>query len=242
MEINQNIAEYYDELYPVTEEQKRFYEERVKKYSAPVKFLRIGCGTGTFEHNLAREGFDVTGLETSTELLESANRKRRTQLMAVRYFQMSSLEMSRFLGRNFYDIISILDNRILFIRDEVFLAKFFYDCHELLRQNGCMILTAPNFDIYPDKTKIILPERKSIRAMLTTTISLKNDQMLMDQKLETGNGRRLTITEDAPVNLITKEQIQKGAKEAGFTSVEFFADFELNPLTESSENILAVIS
>ena len=36
---------------------------------------------------------------------------------------------------------------------------------------------------------------------------------------------------------ITKEQIQKGAKEAGFTSVEFFADFELNPLTGSSENI-----
>ena len=27
MEINQNMAEYYDELYPVTEEQKVFYQK-----------------------------------------------------------------------------------------------------------------------------------------------------------------------------------------------------------------------
>ena len=105
MEINQNIAEYYDELYPVTEEQKVFYQKKMILFKKPVKFLQIGCDSGTFEHNLAREGSDVTGIETSQELLESANRKRRTQLMAVRYFQMSSLEMTRFLGKKFYNII-----------------------------------------------------------------------------------------------------------------------------------------
>ena len=135
MEINQNIAEYYDELYPVTEEQKVFYSKKMEMFKKPVRFLRIGCGTGSFEHNLAKDGSDVTGLETSPELLESANRKRRTQLMAVRYFQMQVIEMSRFLGKQFYNIISILDNRLLFSHDKTLMAKFFYDCKQVLSDN-----------------------------------------------------------------------------------------------------------
>ena len=73
MELIQNVIEYYDELYPVTDVQKKFYADLMKQYTIPVKFLRIGCGTGYFEHLLAREGHDVTGLETSKEMLESAN-------------------------------------------------------------------------------------------------------------------------------------------------------------------------
>ena len=46
MEINQNIAEYYDELYPVTEEQKVFYQKKMILFKKPVKFLQIGCGSG----------------------------------------------------------------------------------------------------------------------------------------------------------------------------------------------------
>ena len=146
MEINQNIAEYYDELYPVTEEQKVFYQKKMILFKKPVKFLQIGCGSGTFEHNLAREGSDVTGIETSQELLESANRKRRTQLMAVRYFQMSSLEMTRFLGKKFYNIISILNGRIVFTHDKTLMKKFLFDCLQLVSQNGFLILELPNFE------------------------------------------------------------------------------------------------
>ena len=105
MEAIQNLVEYYDELYPVSAEQFDFYKSLLQEYSKPVKFLGIGCGTGVLESRLAKEITDVTGLETIKELLDSATRKHRTQLMSIRFFKMSTIEMARFLGKKFYNVI-----------------------------------------------------------------------------------------------------------------------------------------
>ena len=170
MELYENIAEYYDELYPVGDELKKFYEEETKSFDAPVKYLSIGCGIGTFEHYLAKGNADVTGLETVTSLLESANRKRRTQLMALRFFQMSSLEMCRFLGKGFYNVITIPANRIIFTHDSTLMAKLFYDCKQLLTQNGKMIISLPNFEKFSAEPVTKLPVQESIRVRLFSKI------------------------------------------------------------------------
>ena len=242
MEINQNIAEYYDELYPVTEEQKVFYQKKMILFKKPVKFLQIGCGSGTFEHNLAREGSDVTGIETSQELLESANRKRRTQLMAVRYFQMSSLEMTRFLGKKFYNIISILNGRIVFTHDKTLMKKFFFDCQQLVSENGFLILELPNFENYSELEKIEFPVRESIRASLKSVIEKRGEKFYLEQILTNSNDKKLDVTQDAPVYLLRPSEIENFALEAGFSKVELYSDFAENPFTEKSQRVVAVVS
>ncbi len=242
MEINQNIGEYYDELYPVTEEQKVFYEKKKNMFKAPAKFLSIGCGTGTLEHNLAREGSDVTGLETSVELLESANRKRRTQLMSVRYFQMSSLEMTRFLGKGFYNVISILHDRIIYIHDKVLMEKLFYDCRQLISENGLLIIKLTNFSNYKNQQMIKLPVRESIRSSLATTIEESGDKYYANQILENSSGKKLKVTVDAPVYLLQPEEIKEFSLKAGFSRVDFYSDFSENPFFSDSREVLAVIS
>ena len=131
MELYENIAEYYDELYAAGDDVKKFYAEETKSFAAPVKYLSIGCGSGTFEHYLAKGNADVTGLETIPQLIESANRKRRTQLMALRFFQMSSLEMCRFLGKAFYDVISIPNTKDVQVGDLVKAVITGHDEHDM---------------------------------------------------------------------------------------------------------------
>ena len=84
----QNVIEYYDELYPSDESQKQFFTNLLSSYGIPSKFLRIGCGTGYLESFLAKEGVDVTGLDTNKEILERANLRRRFPNMAIRFIQM----------------------------------------------------------------------------------------------------------------------------------------------------------
>lgn len=243
MEINQNIAEYYDELYTVSEDQKVFYQKEMSLFHQPVKLLRIGCGTGSFEHTLAKEGADVTGLETSQELLSSANRKSRTQVMSIRYFNMSSLEIGRFLCKGFYNIISILNGRIIFTHDPTLMEKLFYDCHELLSETGHLILNLPNFEKYNFEKPVVLPEQKSIRVSLRTKIIKKDDGICYEyQTIETGNGRILKVTKDAPVYPIKRSEIENFAKKAGFSKIEFYNDFKKAPFSEDSNEIVAVIS
>ena len=243
MEILENIAEYYDELYPASDELKKFYEEETKNFVSPIKYLSIGCGVGTFEHYLAKGNADVTGLETVTSLLESANRKRRTQLMSLRFFQMSSLEMCRFLGKNFYNIISIPHDRIIYTHDSTLMAKLFYDCKQLLAHDGKLILRLPNFEKYNDGSLITLPARESIRVKLSTKIKTNTDgKKYLYQELETGNGKHLVVTENAPVMLLTKNQIEQYAKEVGFTKFTFYGDLNHGEFTQKSDELIVVIS
>lgn len=241
MDLFQNVAEYYDELFPVSENQKKFYENESKNFKPPVKYLNVGCGTGSFEIYLSKFEADVTGLETCPEFIESANRKRRTMLMSVRFFQMSYLEMVRYLGKGFYDVISILDGRLIFIHDKTLLAKFFYDCRQLLSENGKIIIALPNFDKFKGD-KIELPLRESIRVQLFSKITEKSDRNFeLFQKIKTGNGKILPVTENALVQKITKEQIQELAQKSGFTKFDFYAGFDYKPFSEDSDYLVAVL-
>lgn len=242
METIQNLVEYYDELYPVTKDQYDFYAYLMEQYAKPVKFLTIGCGTGVMENYLAKQMTDVTGLETIKELLESATRKHRNQLMALRFFKMSTIEMVRFLGKNFYNVISCLNDRIIFIHDRTLLRKFFFDCKQLLADDGLIVLQLANYNLYKSKTVSVLPEIKTTRVTLTSKLEyVSEEESLLSRNIKTGSGKVLPVYQKTSVYPITPSEIEEYAKESGFTSIEYFADFKRNPFTEKSPSMVVII-
>lgn len=242
METIQNLVEYYDELYPVTKDQYDFYAYLMEQYAKPVKFLTIGCGTGVMENYLAKQMTDVTGLETIKELLESATRKHRNQLMALRFFKMSTIEMVRFLGKNFYNVISCLNDRIIFIHDRTLLRKFFFDCKQLLADDGMIVLQLANYNLYKSKTVSVLPEIETTRVTLTSKLEyVSEEESLLSRNIKTGSGKVLPVYQKTSVYPITPSEIEEYAKESGFTSIEYFADFKRNPFTEKSPSMVVII-
>ena len=236
------MVEYYDELYPVTLAQQTFYETLVQKYPHPAKILGIGCGTGVLCHRLAKDAVDATGLETQRELLESANLKYRSQLMSLRYFQMSTLEMTRFLGKKFYNIISCLNSRVIFIHDKTLIKKFFFDCKELLTDDGMLVLQLFNFEKYKANPKCALPELSSARVLYKSELTrLFDGTFKLDTFLEK-NGKTIPVYERADIYPLQKSEIQEFSKEAGFKSAQFFGGFDGLAADKDSDSLLAVIS
>ena len=242
MEFIQNVVEYYDELYPVTEAKKKFYNSVKKAYMPPVKFLQIGCGTGALEHELAQDGSDVTGLEVSRELIAAANLRRRTQLTAVRFFQLSTLDMTRFLGKGFYNVISCLNNRIAFIHDKTLLRKFFFDSKVLLADNGTLILELFNFHLTEQTPVTPLPERSSIRVRMMSSLKQGGSKLMyLNENIETGNGRILKVMENEEVYPLTKEEIISFGKEAGYKEFKFYSSFDMDEFDQTSRDLICVI-
>lgn len=242
MEFLHNIIEYYDELYPVTEEQKKLYKELTKDLT-PAKILRIGCATGGFEHWLAREGHDVTGIETSKEMLETANRRRRMPNTAIRFFQMSTIEMTRFLGKGFYDVISCLGDRIIFIHDKTLMRKFFYDCKLLLAEGGHLVLQLSNYSIFNAKPMAKLPTQESIRVKLYTQLwTSEEGNCTLQQDLEHCGSKIVPVLKDVAVLPITPDQISEYAKEAGFKEINLYSGYDKQPLQADSSTVVCVLS
>ncbi|MCK9169787.1 MAG: class I SAM-dependent methyltransferase [Treponema sp.] len=242
MEYIQNVAEYYDELYPVTDTQKKFYANIKKSYPMPVKFLQIGCGTGALEHVLAQDGSDVTGLEVSKELIAAASLRKRTQLTAVRFFQLSTLDMTRFLGKGFYNVISCLNSRIIFIHDRTLLKKFFFDSKTLLSKNGTLVLSLLNFHHAEQSEVTQLPELSSIRVKMISSLK-KNGANLMylNQQIETGNGKILKVMDNEEIYPLMKEEIVKFGKEAGFAEFYFYDSFNMDEYTNKGNMLICVM-
>ena len=242
MEFLHNIIEYYDELYPITEEQKSLYKELTNGFM-PAKILRIGCATGGFEHWLAKEGHDVTGIETSKEMLETANRRRRMPNTAIRFFQMSTIEMTRFLGKGFYNIISCLADRIIFIHDRTLMRKFFYDCKLLLSSGGHLILQLSNYDLFNAKPMAKLPTQESIRVKLYNQIWTNEDgSCTLQQDIEHCGSRVVPVLKDVSVLPITSSQIKAYAEEAGFKEINFYSGFDKKPFEANSPSLVCVLS
>lgn len=240
MDYLNNIIEYYDELYPITESQKKLFNDLIQT-KMPAHVLRIGCSSGLFEHYLARLGHDVTGIDTSKEMLESANRRRRMPNTAIRFFQMSSIEMTRFLGKGFYDVIGCINDKLLFIRDRTLMRKFFYDCRQLLSPEGSLVIQVPYFEHLPDADSVQLPVRENIRVKLSTSLTRRDDIWYMQQTLEHAGSRQVPVLRDAEVYPVTASNLKEFAREAGFTSIELYGGFDRSPLTEDSSSVVAVL-
>ncbi len=244
MESVKNLVEYYDELYPVTDAQKKFYDSFLEIYPHPAHFLSIGCGTGMLEYRLAKDKYaDVTGLETFKELLDSATRKQRTQLMSLRFFQMSTIEMSRFLGKGFYNVISCLNDRIVFIHDHTLMRKFFADCHQLLTDDGALVLSLTNYDIYNPELKAALPVSNTLRVKYTGKLHAGEEKNIayLSRTVETGSGKKLPVFDNTEIYLLRPEEITGFAKEAGFKNVQLFDGFSDKEADENSDEIVALI-
>ena len=228
MEYLENIVEYYDELFPIGAEQSTFFDALLQKYADPVKVLRIGCGTGAYEHALARKGFDVTGIDSCHEFIDKAIRRRRLPNETIRFFQMTAAEIGRFLAKDFYRCIMVLEGFIYFIRDPVLLRKFFYDCHGALKQNGVLVLHLPD----------ITPVGESMRVKLISTVKEDADGFCtLTQTLEHGNSETLPVRTDVAIHIPSTQELSAYAEEAGFGSVKFYKDWNKEPCRAEEASI-----
>lgn len=236
MDLLQNLIEYYDELYPVVDTQKKFFEKVLNTYQMPAKILRIGCATGVFEHYLARLGHDVTGIGSSSAFIDSAVLRRKLPNTAIRFFHMMPTEMTHFLGKNFYNIIASLEGDLCFIYDETLRRKYFYDCHTLLADGGCLIIHTPDIAATRNSTRVSLHSK----IKCTSYVSEEDTYTLM-QDIVREDGRRISVHEMTKIAPLTCVEIKQLALGAGFTSVECFSCYDLKSLSDNDTATLFVI-
>lgn len=238
----QNILEYYDELFPVSTEQKYFYEQLLEGFSIEPKLLSINCGTGILEHYLARHNCNVTGIDYIPGLLESATRRHRQPCSSIRFFQMSITEMATYLGKNFYNVISCINNRLHRIPNAIRMEAFFRDCKSLLTPQGRLVLQIPNYPYFTCQHESSLPVSESIRSKLYTKLITDDYGTRMTKQVETSSGKLVTVVKNEPVYPMAIQDIEELAEATGFQQATFYSNFNKESfIPESSPNLICVL-
>ena len=139
MDIYNEFTEFYAKgIYPkFSEYMLQLMPKILNRYNKnPKKILDVACGIGTFAIGMAKQGYQVTGIDLSENMLEIAKQNMVLQNTSVNFIKMDMRELnfnSEFdLVTCFYDSL----NYILKIHD---LKKVFNGMYNALRDNGLLI-------------------------------------------------------------------------------------------------------
>ncbi|MBN2811189.1 class I SAM-dependent methyltransferase [Treponema zuelzerae] len=232
------ILEYYDELFPMNTQAldcisriQLIHKADKGGSSAPMfRYLGVGCATGNLENRLSGPGLDITGIDKNSAMIETAKRRIKKGFSSIRFFEMSAMDMGRFLKKESFHLIGCLENTLPYIGDEILVRKFFHDARELLAPEGLLLLQTVNFDSFDSSKPFVLPQKQSVRVQLDRSYIPTNDGCVtLKAELEQGNGRRLILQQDTKLRPAPTEKIFHWANEAGFSECAFFADFNQSP-------------
>ena len=130
---------HYDLAYRNFTEDVDFWVGQARRYGGPV--LELACGTGRIAIPLAREGFEVTGLDLVESMLEQAERNSKAEGLDVEWAEADMRYFS--LGKTFPLIIcpSQSISRILTVQD---LEKCLSRVREHLTPGGLFVMELYN--------------------------------------------------------------------------------------------------
>lgn len=128
------LAGIYHEMYKQLfnyDEEHRFYDSILKKYNHH-SILEIGCGSGMLARRFLAGGYDYTGLDLSSEMLDIA----RSEVETGKFVQGDMRNIS--LDQQF-DSVLITGRSIAYNIENEEVADTFAEIHKVLNDNGLLI-------------------------------------------------------------------------------------------------------
>ena len=109
MEVFNHSAQYYDLLYSTKkyDVEVAYVDQLIKKYNPITKtILDLGCGTGSHGFFLAENGYDVTGIDLSDQMISIANSKKEEEGISNITFRQGNI-LTVDLGKTFDTVVSL---------------------------------------------------------------------------------------------------------------------------------------
>ncbi|MGG1628843.1 class I SAM-dependent DNA methyltransferase [Rossellomorea sp. NRS-1567] len=118
-----------------------FVNKQAKAYSIQGdSVLDIACGTGELSLRLVRDGYDVTGVDLSQDMLMVAQEKALEMNVKLNLFQQ---DMSKLDSLGEYDLITIFCDSLNYLEDEKDVENTFKSVYAHLKQDGLFL-----FDVH----------------------------------------------------------------------------------------------
>lgn len=161
-----------------------FYKERGRFYILPhpsfgkvittfrtnqlKKVLDLGCGSGRHSLRLAREGFDVTGIDFSQEAIDLSKRWAASENLSIDFRVHDFREQLPFADDSF-DAVVAIDSITYDTKKTVRSALL--DVKRILRKNGMVFLTLPTRADNPLVSHLLFEKEEAIE-MVSDTFQL----------------------------------------------------------------------
>jgi SAM-dependent methyltransferase len=241
----EQFAYLYDELMKDApyDQWVSYVQNILVKYDVKAgRLLDLACGTGELSVRFAQQGFDVTGIDLSEDMLSVAQAKAEEKGVKIPFFQQN---MANLEGQELFDVIGIFCDSLNYLQSEDEVKSTFSNVHQHLQDNGVFIFDVHSLykmnDVFLNQTFSLNEEEiayiwTSFPGEYPNSVEHELSFFVLDNP--TGKYDRideLHIQRTYPI-----EQYITWLEAAGFQILEVGADFEHNQPIEHSERIFFV--
>lgn len=131
----------------------------------------LGCGTGANLVELARNNFEVEGVDFSPFACENAERKLREEGLNGKVYVSNIFEKITFIEKSSYDCVIAVNS--IHLTDQKTFQKTLKEVNRILKTNGLFFLTVPSKEsvIEIEKEQLVF-EEDSFRELIEKTFDI----------------------------------------------------------------------
>lgn len=233
MDFYTSISTYYDHIFPSSPAQLEMTALTLQN-NPRAKILDIGCATGSLALTLAEKGFTVDAIDYDEAMIASAEKKKSDHRSNPRFRYMDMLTVAEEYINGEFDAALCFGNTLVHLTRRSDIEKFLAALAAVLKTDGILILQILNYDYILDKKVSKLPPIENKVISFKRSYSERDDGLIdFNTELtivETGSMTKNSI----PLFPLRKTELEELMTSAGLGDLEFFGDFKMNPLTNSS--------
>lgn len=217
-----------------------YTKQIVAKYGSGNRnrLIDIGCGTGTLALLLAKEAFDVTGVDLSENMLAVAQQKAFDAGVSLPLFQMDMTEIS---GFGTFEVATVFCDSLNYLPAEEDVRKTFRSVRDLLKPNGLFLFDVHTLykinTIFKDKTFADDSEDLSFIWQCEQVHEEGSVEHQLSFFIQDDDGRYSRFNESHLQRTFALEWYEQWLRETGFTIVSVTADFSSSAPDPSSERL-----
>ncbi|MDF0728560.1 class I SAM-dependent methyltransferase [Cytobacillus sp. S13-E01] len=243
----QQFAYLYDDLMRDIDYSQwiTFIKEMLQKNEVNKEQLRVldlACGTGELSVRLAKEGYDVTGIDLSEDMLSVAQAKAMSSNKSISFYQQNMAELA---GHDPFDVIIIFCDSLNYLPSSEEVQQTFQRVFDQLVLGGLFMFDIHSIykmeHIFMDQTFVSNDEDISFIWNCYPgqyPYSVEHDLSFFVKKDE--NSEYIRYDEVHEQRTFPVDDYKTWLSNAGFTILEISADFN-SPLSTQSERILFTV-
>jgi 2-polyprenyl-3-methyl-5-hydroxy-6-metoxy-1,4-benzoquinol methylase len=197
-----------------------FIEQEIN-YNKKIEILDLGCGTGRHTIELARRGYNVTGIDLSSSQLARAREKALHNGLEINFIEQDARNLS-FLNK-FDLVIMLCEAAFPLMETDEMNFRILENATKSLKDNGKLIFTTLN-GLFPfcnsieDFTKLSSLEGNAVYKNNTFDFMTFRDHNITEFEDDSGNKKILKCNE----RYYTPPEITWILKTLGYVKIEIF--------------------
>jgi 2-polyprenyl-3-methyl-5-hydroxy-6-metoxy-1,4-benzoquinol methylase len=203
---------------------------------SPESIVEFACGTGTVAVGLALEGYSVTGIDYSPEMLKAARRKAIEQNVKVEFKSADILEVD--LNRQF-DLLLCLGNTVPHFLTTTTLRQLIRNCQQHLNPEGTLIFQQLNYDrILKNRPRTFAVD---IDQEIVRFKQYRYGKNLIDFVVTIADGAGIPpkiATSIVKLKPWTAAQLCQAIKKEGFIRIQMLSNYKGDAFSDESKDLI----